>query len=187
MKRIFAALEIPDRVQSLISEFTGILAKRFPDAGAKWVDAEKIHLTIRFFGGIDDSQLASVREVVRTAVRNHNTFKLTVEGTGVFPGSKRPRVLWVGLLVSSELEVLKHELDTALLAEGFDMETWAFRPHLTVARLRDPSKARRLAAEFLEKEFEPAAFEVRRLCLFQSLLKPTGSEYVLIDAAELGP
>jgi len=99
----------------------------------------------------------------------------------VFPGPGRPRVLWVGIR-DGERDLLKLAagIGRALEGVGLSMENRSFKPHVTVARLRDPRQPR--LAEALEAgdqiDFEPLT--VDRVVLFQSRLGIEGPRYTTI-------
>lgn len=157
----------------------------FPDAGAKWVDPEKMHLTVRFFGNVDPEKLKAVTDAHSCVSAAISPFDLAAEGAGVFPGANRPRVLWIGISSPDPLIQLKSEIDSVLEDKGFEREERTYHPHLTVARLKNSLKARDLAEEHLSLKFEPVFFKVTRIVVIESVLKPTGSEYSLIKSFEL--
>lgn len=185
MKRVFSAIELPKDAQSLVEAYSARLAKEFPEARARWSKTEKIHLTVRFFGNVDDLALKEIVDAYKKRSAVFSPLRLSVEGTGVFPGPRRPKVLWLGVSGAKKLALLKSKIDDELAAAGFGPEERDFKPHLTIARLKDPPKARELAQRHLSLEFEPVRFNATRIVLLESVLKPTGPEYSLIESADL--
>ena len=105
-------------------------------------------------------------------------FEITVEGTGCFPAAKSPRVLWVGLTpLPEELRRLHSNIEAELEREGFAREVRRFAPHLTIARVRDPFKARPTVEALLAAGFATATFRASEVIVMRSDLHPSGSIY----------
>jgi len=108
-------------------------------AKVTWIPADRMHLTIRFIGEVDDDQASMVREVLEDPLAIV-PFSLTLCGAGTFPKSGTPRVIWLGVTEGREqlLEV-EREITARLGPLGIPEEDRAYSPHLTVARVRDPA------------------------------------------------
>ena len=127
MPRLFTAIEIPLAVRLHLS------LVRAPLAGAKWIEPDNMHITLRFVGDIDGrtadefvSFLAGVRA---------RPFPVTIAGVGAF-GGRDPRVLWAGVQAGEPLDALYRANDRAARAAGLEPEGRAFKPHVTLARMR---------------------------------------------------
>jgi 2'-5' RNA ligase len=146
-----------------------------------------MHLTLRFLGNIRADQVAGVADALHSAAGRRDPFGLTAAGIGVFPGARRPRVLWAGLSGAlAALAQLQRELDERLVAVGFPREGREFHGHLTLGRFAEGADGGRIA-----EEIAPYAaavfgdFEVRELVLFQSDLRPQGPVYTPLARAKL--
>jgi 2'-5' RNA ligase len=94
---------------------------------------------------------------------------------------KAPRSLWVGVDESTELRALKEALEAALLRAGFEKDKKAFRPHLTLCRIRSKAASKSIAAMAGPIEVEKkVAFVVDRFVLYKSILSPSGARYEII-------
>jgi 2'-5' RNA ligase len=115
-------------------------------------------------------------------------FSLCAKGVGVFPGIKRPRVLWVGLGGDrTPLAQLQKALDEGVHGIGFARDTRPFKGHLTLGRAKARIDARRLADAITRfGSFESADFQVRAIHLIRSRLKPGGAAYTLLHSEALG-
>src|SRR4051812_29843464 len=102
-----------------------------------WVDESKIHLTLKFLGEQDESAIERVARAVDLVAYAHRSFDMRLGGVGAFPNFRRARVVWMGIAPEPRLELLHHDTEVACEELGFELEGRAFRPHLTLARVRD--------------------------------------------------
>jgi RNA 2',3'-cyclic 3'-phosphodiesterase len=179
-KRIFVALDISEQARGNAADFIKKLRERFPKARAAWDKPEKLHLTMKFLGEIEEESLKKLQEAVEKTSRELSPFKLQIAGTEVFPSPGQARVLWLG--VGGELESvrrLNEILEAECESQGFMKEKRKFKAHLTIARLKE--RAGELAETHLREKFEPVEFEVSELTVYQSELRPTGSVYSVVS------
>lgn len=179
--RVFCAIELPAEVRARLDDHVRRLRKEAPEVAASWSRVENIHLTLKFFGNVDVNRIQKISEAAERAVKEFSTFHIRVGGTGVFPRPSRPQVLWIGVNdPSGQLMALQEKFENECAAEGFPKEDRAYRPHLTLARLRKPEGARQLAEAHLKMQFEPIQIEIDEVVLFRSELSPKGSRYSVI-------
>jgi 2'-5' RNA ligase len=184
--RVFCAVELPDVVRTRLADHILRLRKEVPDAAASWSRVENIHLTLKFFGNVEVKRIEKIFEAAERVGKQFSTFQIDVGGTGVFPRPSRPQVLWIGVSdPSGQLSALQKKLEGECAAEGVEKENRAYRPHLTIARLRKPEDARRLADAHLQMRFETIEVELKEIVVFRSELSPKGSKYTAISAADL--
>ena len=185
--RVFCAVELPPEIRALAAEHVARLRAAVPDARASWPRAENLHLTLKFLGEIARSRVEVLSNAAARAAQNSKAFKLSIEGAGSFPPRGMPRVLWLGVVDSSEgLAQLQSNLEEECVREGFKREERPFHPHLTLARLRAPQHARALVRLHQETGFEAIEFPVTELVVMQSELGPGGSRYTEISRQNLG-
>jgi len=180
--RIFCAVELPDEVRARLQEHIVRLRKEVPDAAASWSRVENIHLTLKFFGNVEVDRIAKISAAATRTTEQFSTFEIEVGKTGVFPRPSRAQVLWIGVNdPSGNLSALQKTFETECAAAGFEKEDSAYRPHLTIARLRKPESARRLAETHLNMNFEPIAVKLNDLIIFRSELSSKGSRYTALS------
>ena len=183
--RSFIAIELPDGIQSGLENTQQELKSM--RLRARWVKPRNIHLTLKFLGDIDPSDIDNIAGAMDDAVREFAPFTLKVGGIGFFPGIKRPRVVWVGLGGDSQILFdLQRKLEDRLAAVGFPKEKRAFKAHLTLGRIRDavhPDIAGRAIQQFARSAGQH--FTADRIILFKSDLKPTGAEYSKLKETKL--
>jgi len=184
--RMFCAAELPPEVCSQLREHIAKLREQLPDAVASWSRVENIHLTLKFFGNVATDQVASISDAAERVVKEFSSFEIKVGETGVFPNPRRAQVLWIGVSdPSRKLSALQARLENECATLGFEKEDRAYRPHLTIARIRKPHGDRQLADAHLQMTFAPLAVEMRELVLFRSELSSKGSKYTPISRHHL--
>ena len=184
--RVFCAFELPQVLRSRIEKHSQQVREAVPEAAASWSRPDNIHLTMKFFGNVDEARVPSISDALVRVVEELSTIKISVGGTGVFPRPSRPQVLWIGIDdISGALAEVQKRLEDECAREGFLKEDRAFRPHLTIARLRKPNNANRLAEAHLQAEFPPTDLILNELVLFRSELSPKGSRYTSLSRHRL--
>ena len=184
--RVFCAVELPDVVRAGLEDHILRLRKEVPEAAASWSRVENIHLTLKFFGNVEVNRIEKISAAAERVVKQFSTFPIAVGETGVFPRPSRPQVLWIGVNdPSGQLSALQEKFENECAAQGFEKEDRAYRPHLTIARLRKPESARSLSDAHLKLQFAPVQVAVKELVVFRSELSPKGSKYTVISAADL--
>jgi len=183
--RTFIAIEIPKTVISKIRELQGVIkAYGFK---IRWVRAENIHLTLKFLGDIEEIKINEIAEAVSKTAEKHSPISLKAKGIGVFPGIKRPHVLWVGL--SGQLEALiklQQTLDENLIALGFSSEERPFKGHLTMGRIKDRIDVKKLGDALMAfRRFESETFTTGQIILYKSELTPSGAIYTKLASASI--
>ncbi len=170
MPRLFTSVPLPTAIADQLARF------REPLPGARWLDPADYHITLCFAGDIDNR---TADELAHSLARiEAYGFDLTLKGFGVFGGGD-PRLLWAGIAPSPLLERLYQANERAARAAGLQPQRRAFKPHVTVARLRH---ARRdPIARFLQRHAvaESAPFEVDRFHLMSSKPHKGGGPYVI--------
>lgn len=179
--RAFIAIDLPDNVRSSLGEAQEVLKlQRFR---VKWVRPQNIHLTLKFLGNTDAVDIDKIVAAMALATKDCAVVSLAAKRIGVFPDIRRPRVIWAGL--SGQLEILQdiqRTLDGLLADVGFPKETRGFKAHLTLGRVKGKIARNRLkdAIDKL-KGFESKSFDVNRIILFESELRPSGAVYTQLQ------
>jgi RNA 2',3'-cyclic 3'-phosphodiesterase len=177
MPRLFTGLEIPRHVADSLSMMRGGLP------GARWIDPENYHLTLRFIGDIDDALARDIAGLLGRVQRR--PFELRLDGLTSF-GGRKPRALVASVATATPLLELQAEQERLLQRLGLQPEGRKYIPHVTLARLRETSSWQ--VADYLSARghFRSAAFEVSRFVLFSSRASVGGGPYVVEAAYPLG-
>jgi len=168
MLRLFVGIEFPPELKLRLSLLCGGVA------GARWVDAGNFHLTLRFIGEVDEGTAADVDEaLLRLKAR---PFSVQFAGAGMF-GGDRPRQLWVGVEREPALIALQGKIELALIRAGLPPEPRKFSPHVTLARLREPSPADLQRFLAVNARFRAEPLRVDHFSLIASYPTKSGSVY----------
>jgi 2'-5' RNA ligase len=184
--RLFVAIELDDALREALGH--AIAPLRVAEPELAWVHVEKLHLTMKFLGEVDDAGAARLAAAADAVAERHRPFEMTLGGVGAFPNFRRARVVWMGVESEPRLELLHHDLEVACGDAGFEVEGRPFRPHITLARVRVPlplERARPLARAARRVAFASAG-AVRALSLMESSLASSGARYRRVHAATLG-
>ena len=186
MIRSFLAIELPKPILGKIEEVQGDL--RLTHADVRWVSPERIHLTLKFFGNIEESRIDSISKSIEEPIQNTLPFSVKVQGIGAFPYLKNPRVIWMGLVNGGEVLIsLQKQIDTRLEKIGFQPEDRPFHPHLTLGRMKSSRGKDELVGRMEKhKEEEFGDLQVEKVILFKSDLRPSGPIYTLLKEMKLG-
>ncbi|MBC8247960.1 MAG: RNA 2',3'-cyclic phosphodiesterase [Deltaproteobacteria bacterium] len=175
--RAFIAIELPETIKSSIETIQARLKSL--ELPLRWVRVENIHLTMKFIGDIEEIEIESIESALRDSVKMKAPLTLSAKGVGVFPGIRRPRVLWVGIHDhETGLAGLQKSIENQLHRIGYSKEGRPFKGHLTVGRAKgyvDERKLKEALDSFLA--FESSPFTVNEFFMFRSVLKPGGPEY----------
>jgi 2'-5' RNA ligase len=130
MPRLFTALEIPRQVGESLAMMRGGLP------GARWIDPENYHLTLRFVGDIDAALARDIAGLLGRVQRR--PFELRLDGLASF-GGRKPRALVAPATPVAPLLELQAEHERLLQRLGLEPEGRKYTPHVTLARLRESS------------------------------------------------
>lgn len=181
MHRLFIAIRLPDAVCDLLLDTMEGLD------GARWQDADSLHITLRFVGEVDRrtaEDLAAELERIAAA-----PFPLEICGVGHFEKSNRhgarPHAIWAGIADSAPLETLRRQVERACVIVGLGREERRYAPHITLARLNAASGpvAGWLAAH---GTLHCGPWIADGISLYESHLTSHGSEYAEVVRYPLG-
>ncbi len=180
--RTFIAIPLPQSVKVALIDLGKQLSPQFPNGAVRWVQPDKMHLTVRFLGDTAVSQIPNI--ITQLDQIKSKPIRLQLSHLGCFPDEKRPRVLWVGLIGEMiQLGQLKQAVDQRLVPLGWPLETKKFSPHLTLGRVKD---SRKIANVRWGGEVEQVHFRVTAVHLIQSTLQSSGPIYTTLHSVKMG-
>ena len=176
--RLFIALNLPAELREVLHADAAPLR----DAAARavgWLPPAGLHLTLKFLGDVEQSRVPAIVDALRGVAGRHAPPRLVIGGVGAFPTMARPRVVWLGVDASPRLELLQHDVEATCGPLGFEVEGRAFRPHVTLGRVRpgaDAGALRALATAALDCSAS-ADVVAPTLDLMHSTLMPGGARH----------
>lgn len=183
--RTFIAVDLDDNIKKELNTFIHELSN-FP-VNIKWAHSKGMHLTLKFLGEIIENQIPAIKEQLENTVALSGSFTLDVKGTGWFPqGNRFPRVIWVGCQENDKILSLQKNVERDLEKLHFKKEKRKFHPHLTLGRVRSNKDIHKVLDELIrqsDKNF--GSMKVTKVTFFQSILKPTGAEYLVLSEHDL--
>lgn len=184
--RTFIAVDPSPDVLARLNAYVERVSKR--TKGFSWADSSKIHLTLRFLGDIEETVRKSVADRLNTVCSKEIPILIKARGVGFFPSARKPRIVWAGLEGDIDrLNRLQAVIERVL--EGLEVhpcEERDFKPHLTLARIKDFRIASGVASILQgSQEVEFGEFAVKSVFLYKSDLTPKGSRYTKLNEFHL--
>ena len=177
MQRTFIALHIEP--QKEMSDCILHLQDALRMEKIKWVDPGKLHITLRFLGDTNAEQVGAAGRILEETVPGFASPEVVFRGLGLFRNLRDPRVLWIGMDPGKILPEFKSTLDRKITDLGFQSEDRKFKPHLTLARIKNIRN--RDLLEDLIHQFRDSLFQINRiekLIYYESILRPEGPQYL---------
>jgi 2'-5' RNA ligase len=180
--RLFVALNLPKKERERIHRASRPLREH--ELPVRWVPAENYHLTLKFLGEVRSERVEPIAAVLAHVATSCPSFTAELSGFGAFPTIRRPSVLWLGVEPTPALRCLKQDVEWALADLGFERETRAFHPHLTLGRVDRDDEAgtfRGLDDMVAEMSYS-GSVPVRSVELMRSQTGKGGSQYSIVSS-----
>lgn len=173
MPRLFTALEIPHDAALSLSLLRGGLP------GARWIDMENYHITLRFIGDVEGhvaDEFANALDRIRRP-----SFQLELNGVGQF-GGKKPHSIWAGVRQKPELIALQGEIERICQRLRLPADPRKFVPHVSLARLKNTPVDEVALYLAGRGNFAAMPFRVNRFVLMSSRDSVGGGPYVIEES-----
>ena len=178
--RLFTAVSVPYDLREQLVLFTAPLRGRYPKL--KWVRQNAFHVTLNFFGEVEESMLPLIESAMLKTSAEGEAFDLVLRGIGFFPRRAAARVVYLGVEKGADSCRLFQKTITRQTADLIPSDRRAYTPHLTLARVKGPTDLPDPAREGADLQ---TAFRVESLDLYRSHLRSSGAEYELIRSVPL--
>ena len=178
--RLFTAINLSERSKNLINNKIEIVQKNIEEK-VKWVKKENWHITIKFLGEVEETNLAKIKNKIKE-IKKFEKFYFQINKIGAFPNLNYPKVIYLGIDSGKEkLIEINKEMEKKLAELNFEKEKRAYTPHITVGRSKDYTDNSNLASslkEFHKKNhFINIYSYVDKISLMKSELTPKGPKY----------
>jgi 2'-5' RNA ligase len=182
--RLFVAVPAPEAVRTAA---VGVMERLRGAGDVRWVRPELLHLTLKFLGATPAEKMPAIAQILEENANKFSRIVVELGGAGAFPNERRPQTLWLGLSGegASSLGRLAEGIERGLEPLGFAREQRAFRPHLTIGRVKSPRGQAELSQRLRQVAAagsEPSRVEwpVEEIQLIRSDLRPAGPEYTVL-------
>lgn len=176
--RLFVAIPVPDSIKTALRRMQQTLKEASGDS-VRWSTPEQLHITLLFLGYVESTELPALEKAFAAVGKEMPRLHLSVQRLGCFPNERRPRVIWAGL--EGDVEPLKQfqgKLKSALQAWCQKPESRAYQPHLTLGRVREGARVRKLGEAMQGHAGARFGEWVAGNCsLMRSQLSPHGATY----------
>ena len=175
--RTFIAVELNPAFRQELARVTEKIKESRADV--KWVKADNTHITLKFLGSLLPKKIKAIIGILPEMYDGIQPFEIRLTALGVFPNSRRPKVIWAGIDDDSgRLAALAERTETSLCRLGFPKEHRAFSSHITLGRTRSFKNLNSLVQAM--QETRPSAGikqQVTSVTFFKSTLTPKGPIY----------
>lgn len=177
--RIFIAALLPEDIKILMYDYIRVLKPLCE--GVRWEKREKLHVTLKFLGEVEESTTEKVSASIGRLAADCSPFDMDILQLGGFPNLRYPRVLFVGLSENEGLRELQHKIEEELETLGFEKERRRFTPHVTIGRIKS-----RLKIKGPLPLPEKSPFVISEIGVINSKLGREGSVYTPFNLFRLG-
>lgn len=177
-KRCFIALLFEDTIKQHLRHIQEDCKKQL--SNARWTQVENLHLTLAFLGDVVSNEVHAVQQQLETLCRQSEPFTLQSDALRFFPDATQPSVFVLECQSSPPLQTLTTKIQSACQAYIHHHNTHRFRPHITLARMKQASA---LALPSSDIDFK---MKIEAVYLMQSEIRQTGAEYTILSAHTLG-
>ena len=167
--RLFVGIPLPGDVREALAGLRSGLP------GARWAEPRDMHVTLRFIGEVGKPEAEHI-DAALGAVRAP-AFELAFSGIGLFQSGSRVRTVWARLERSTLLVHLREKVESAVVRAGLEPERRKFKPHVTLARLKNTPGGRVGAYVEAQDAFAVGPFPVTGFALIRSFLNRDGPHY----------
>lgn len=178
MIRLFAAIPVPNEVATSLSAHQNGLK------GARWRPAEALHVTLRFFGEVNERQAEDIASALESTAGPR--FQLELSGVGHFGEGDRLHAVWAGVAENPELRALAARCESAARRAGCAPEPRNYLPHVTLAYLKHAAPADIATWEGRNNLLKSSTFSIERFGLYSSWRSDGANRYELEQFYRLG-
>jgi RNA 2',3'-cyclic 3'-phosphodiesterase len=189
--RAFVAIHAPAAVRENLRAAQRKLDSHMPKEAVRWTVFEQLHLTLEFLGDVSAAEGPSLEQALTKVAAGHRSFRLAAESIGAFSSMRNPRVIWAGLAGDIDrLKALQADVHARVIPWEPEPETRAYRPHLTLGRVRPikPHELRKVSQALAAVTPESfGEWQVDEFTLMQSKLSPHGAQHSVLATFPLQP
>lgn len=184
MKRLFVAIKLqPD--ENFLSKYY-FLRNSLKSSIIKWVEPDIMHLTLKFLGETPNNRIKSIKQILYIFSKNQKSMEIEFDQVGIFGSSYNPRVIWFGISDNEAIKQMGEKLLLSFHENGFTSDRQNFVPHLTIGRIKKIDNKKFFQQTINKvKDSKIQTFKIDEIILYQSILRPSGPEYIKLAGFKL--
>ena len=185
MRKIFLAVRIPNDpiTHTVVNE----LQRNFKFMDARWVESEFLHMTLKFFGPLNEKRIKKIIELLSKYLKAQQAFEINICKLAMFGSRGAPKVLWLGIEQEQQLKDLAYGIQSELNKLGLYADRQNFVPHISLARVEKTNSNSFFQKQMNRfKEISISPIKVNSIVLLESIISNKGVEYKLVKQFELG-
>jgi len=175
--RIFISALLPNELKTKLTDFQS----DFRNLNLRWAKPENLHLTLIFIGWAEESEIITIKEVLKEISQSFSPFNLKLTRLSAGPNLKFPRMIWASGPQNQYLEKIYQDIKDNFIKLNIPLdERHPFKIHITLARAKDKELKGRNVKRTLD-----LSFFIREIALMESQLKTSGAEYEVLEKYSL--
>lgn len=168
--RLFLAIPLPKSLKDRLLKWQPAME------GVRWQQPPTMHLTLRFIGDTDGQTMQRLEKGLDAI--QYSPFEVSLESTGAFPTTEKPKILWIGVEKQPELMKLQSEIEKTCQTAGLEADNRAYTPHVTLGRAKRKADRHELREFIRRYENEiSGSFQASEFVLYNSTLTPQGAKH----------
>lgn len=195
--RIFIAINLPAEIKAKIIAWQ----KKHWDLPMRWTKPESLHITLVFFGYVDEEELAQLQKISREAVSQFKPMEIEFERIAYGPDydvrpvdllilkRRAPRLIWLIGVYNEQLEMMQQKLASVLLRLGsrqfYERDHRHYKPHITLARTDQKRWQQAKNIPWIDEKLS-LKFTMKSTEVMESRLRHSGAEYQVVESIRLG-
>ena len=184
MRKLFLAIRIPNDpiTETMVKE----IQRNFKFMDARWVEPQYLHMTLKFFGPLNEKRIKKIIELLSTYFKTQVGFEMNICKLAMFGSRGAPKVLWLGIEQEQELKDLATGIQSELDKLGLYADRQNFVPHISMARVEKTNSNSFFQKQMKKfKEISLNPINVNSIVLLESIISNKGVEYKLVEEFEL--
>jgi len=177
-RKIFIGIDLPERTKNHISK----KIEKWNSLPIRWVAPKNFHVTLIALGYIEDEQVMNVCQTVEKTCKQIEMFDIFLNSIEFGPDQNDPKILWVTGDLSEELKMLQETIEKSL--DIFVREKKAFRPHITLGRIRKTKWQKLEDKPYLQEKIS-VPLNVEDVTVFESTQESGQREYISLEVCSL--
>jgi len=176
-RRLFVGIPLTDAVRESLAGSQKALAEAVPRGSVRWVPEANLHLTLKFLGEVDEGRVARLARGLSGLLAAWPVMPARLhDGVVLFPEARHPRVVAARVMGGDALLHLADRMERWAEKEGVTREKRRFIPHVTLGRVRNAGIP---FSRFAQGRILSTAWDIDRVCLYESRLTPKGARYLV--------